>query len=773
MENTSVVDPVSTTAFVDKMPGTTSIRPLRMDLDPHLLSSAKYGEAENIYDFLAKPYPLIQGVFQSTDTSTTFTRYQYFQDILTLEPYASKLKGFMGIRADMVLKVVFNANSFQAGRYILAVSPHGGTGQNPAVYMENGTRFASLTQITQLPHVEFDLNTESSATLTVPYSSVYSHVPVNPPAPNTTHSLGTIILLPYSPVVSTAGSSSVPFDLYVSFTNVDLAAPVFPQMAKGSNTVEREQAAANIGPVAKGAGKVKALANMVGQKVPLLASIAEPVSWAMDLLEGAANIFGWSNPSNLAPAQRITDTAFAYANNADAGDNSLPISLYSCNQVEVAPGYSGTALDEMVLSHLSQIPAYMETITWSTANATGSVLYSFNLTPYAAVRTSASGASTVSHFTPVGLLSRLFQYYRGGLKFKFKIVKTRYHTGRLILSFNPSVGTVATPISSITDTTYLNRQVIDISTQTEFEYTVPFISLSPWKPTYGQYGEIGALTMVISNPLVAPATVSSSISILMEICGAEDIEFAVPKSFDLTPVVVYDPQAYDPRGAAGTISSGELGKTSYSPDMYVSSRACIGEKVVSLLSLSKKSDTSSTSITTGPTLTYYPHVLNHGRTTAGAAVAPVMRPDMLDIIRSMFLYNRGSLRVRYIPATVYPGVFATTTLIPTDSGTSSYSTQTTGAALTPSHHLTTYHNTNSGGVEVQIPQYHRFPMRIAYDDVLVSGAKFVDYVIPTVSQYQIQIDTKSNCSGFIARQAGDDFHCGFFLGVPPMIETEL
>jgi len=674
----------------------------------------------------------------------------------------------MGIRADMILKIVYNSNQFQAGRYILAVSPHGGGSKSKNNTMENGTRFADLTTITQLPHVQFDINTESSATLVVPYTSVYSHMPVNPSSVVYTHSMGTILLAPYAPLVTTAGSSTVPFDLFVSFDNIDLAAPVYPQSRNHKDTVSKEQYAAKIGPVGAGAGKVATVANLIGDRVPLLSGIAKPVAWAADIFASVANVFGWSNPIVLSPANRITNTAFAYANNPDAGDNSVPLSLFAGNQVEVMPGYAGSDLDEMALSYLIRIPAYIDSFSWSTSTAINTVLGTYTVSPFQLKRNRFSGLTSVTTMTPVAFLSNIFKYYRGGIKYRIKLVKTGFHSGRLLICFNPSPFATPTTISSLIQSTYINRQIVDISSQTEFEYTVPYVSLSPWKPTQGNYSAIGNLVIVVANPLVAPATVSSSITVIVEACGADDMEFNVPTNHNLQPVVVYDPQSFDPRGAAGVIDSGDLGSSTLDSNQHYAARACVGEKTLSLLSYVKSADFSSTEISVVNSLTYYPFVSQYVLSSPTVASTPNMVTDNFGLIKSLYLYNRGSVRIRLVPVDNQSVDLKSSKLLNQSSSSPDYTGYTTGAISTGyDHGMIAYNTTRSGGIEVQIPQYHRFPMRIQNDDIL-NSAYNVNFNVPTTTSFLLEMNARETFSVNLARAAGDDFHCGFFIGVPPM-----
>ncbi len=775
MVDPSVVDPKSTTDFVDQLPGTVALRPMRMDMNPHLLSNAHYGTAESIYDFLAKPYPLYSSVFQSSDTSGTFARFTYLPNILSNEPYASKLKGFMGIRADLVLKLTYNSNPFQSGRYILGVVPYGGAGSNPAGTVAANMRLADLTTITQLPHVQFDLNTESSATLVVPYSCLYSHVPINSTVNANNYCLGMIFIVPYQPLVSVAGSSSVPFELFVSMTNVDLAAPVYPQMnssppKKSSDVTRKEQVSAKIGPVSTMATKIATATNIIGDQIPLLSALAEPVSWCAELVAGVAAVFGWSNPVVLHPAQRVTNTVYAYSNNCDAGDNSVPISLWSRNTIETMPGVGGTDIDEMSFEFLKRVPAFLQNITWNDTDAKDASLFTLNVNPFNLKNTRSSGLTSVTTMAPACFLAQIFAYYRGGIKLKFKIVKTGFHSGRLMLVFNPTVEPTPGTVTTLVNTTYINRQIIDISSQTEFEYTVPFVSLAPWRPTTGNYSSIGSVSLVVTNPLIHPATVSSSINIIVEAAGADDLEFAVPKNHNLTPTFVFDPQSNDTR-SAGLIDSGEIGSSTIDANQHYAARACIGEKTVSLLSYLKSADGTASTVTSGPAITYYPWTIDTSYTNnAAVATTPDQLPDNMSVVKSLYLYNRGGVRVRFTPSVATTVDLKRAKLLNWDSSTAAYAGITTGAASGGfSHAMETYHTPRSG-IEVQVPQYHRFPMRNTIVEFYCPGKYngIQPSLFPIVSSTSLEFNMYENIPGRMLRQPADDFHCSMFLGIPPM-----
>lgn len=736
-------------------------------LDTALLSNAETSTEQTIHDFLMKPYRFATGSLASTDNSSTFVSYKLPEDVTDLPIYANKLSGFLGMRADIVVRFQVNANKFQQGRYILCFAPSVGSGTSTLAAI-TGMRWANLTTITQLPHVEIDLSLESEAILKIPYVAITSHLAINPATPTSNGVLGYLRIFPYSPLVSVAGSTTASYDLYVNFENISLAAPCVPQMSKfvsKRNNITTEQQNHNVGPVQGTAQKISKVANLIGDKVPALSFLAQPVSWASDLMAGVASVFGWSKPINLGPAERLAITTNAYAGNCDAIDNSMPLSLFAQNQIEVLPGFAGNDIDEMSIDFLKSIPAYYKTITWTTSNVAGDILMTESLTPITFITSFTSGVKTALCHTPVAMLGQLFGYYRGGLRFTFKIVKTEFHSGRIAVTFNPLAPYQANASVSATDAPYVHREILDIREGNSFDFIVPYVSLTPYKNRIEPYGNI---TMSVINPLIAPATVSSSIKFLVEVAGAPDLEFAFPNTdFEFFPTVVYNPQSskFIPKADKNSLTSAIMGKSELKHDNFISSRACVGEKIVSMLSYMKRLSYIGTS--TSAAITLNPQTINVAYTTAGTWNAS-SSSDMVSLVSSFFALSRGSMRYKTIPTSTtstnynafhtlrYDAV--STSVFYLGAGTVSYLNK-------PCLAITN----NQGGNEIQIPAYNNCHSRSVYD-CFKAATLGVDNTKIGNTSYILTLNTPDGATNTanIFRAVGDDFQLGYFVGIPPI-----
>jgi hypothetical protein len=670
------------------------------------------------------------------------------------------------MRADIVIRFQVNANKFQQGRYIVSFAPTVGSGSS-ALAKVQGMRWANLTTITQTPHVEIDLSLESEAILRIPYVAISSHLAINPSEPTRNGTLGYLRIFPYSPLVSVAGSTTASYDLYVNFENINLAAPCVPQSAKfkAKNNITQEQQNHNVGPVQGTAQTISKVSNMIGDGVPALSFLAQPVSWASDLIAGVASVFGWSKPINLGPAERFSSTTLAYAGNCDSIDNSMPLSLFAQNQIEVLPGFAGNDIDEMAIDFIKSIPAYFKTVTWSTSNIAGDVLFTEPLVPVNFVTSFTSGITDVICHTPVAMLGQLFGYYRGGLRFTFKIVKTEFHSGRLAVTFNPLAPYQPNSSTAVNDAPYVHREVLDIREGNSFDFVVPYVSLTPYKNRITPFGNI---TMSVVNPLIAPATVSSSIKFLVEVAGAPDMEFAFPNAdFEFYPTLVYNPQAsrFIPKADKNSMTSNIMGKSELKHDGFISARACVGEKTVSMSSYMKRF--SQTHVSSATSSRCNPQSVTIAHTTA---IAWTRNPecDLVSLVSSWYALSRGSIRFKTIPTSPFTNRFNSFHTLRYDPLSTNviYMSATSQSALNkPCLAI----NNETSGNEIQVPAYNYCHSRSVYD-CMTDTINSVDNSNIGNTPYTLTIHTPGATTNphNVFRAAGDDFQLGYFVGIPPV-----
>lgn len=747
--------------------------------DPRLFLSTDSGVDSGLKDFLERPHLLTSFTFSATDTASTFANVEPITALMGLPHFADKLKGRYILRCNIRVILQINASKFQAGRYIMAWVPSGGSKGstfNAAAWLKMHRH--SLTQITQLPHVELDVNKDSQAELIIPY--VNSQLGAFAQNTTTYGDVGWIFAYPYSTIASAAGSTTVYGSLFLKMEDVELGGIAYPQMAwKGPKTaptsVEQEQE--SIGPVTSTLRNISTSAGILS-KIPLLTNFAGPAAWVTDTLANAANVWGWSRPLNVGKVERVLQQPLGFGASCDVVDTAQPLSLSSANAVTTLAGVGGTDLDEMSIDYLKAIPAFIERVTWSSASPANTSLFNRYVDPKL-YTTTTDGVNTLTNYTPLGLLATYFQLWRGSMTFIFKLVKTDFHTGRLMVTFTPtSPKRDANLPPSISTSEYVHREIWDVREKTEFRVTVPYVSNTPWLRTDIP---MGIITVKIMDPLIAPTTVSSSVEVLVEACAGPDLALAVPiRGVIEYPVAPFTQQMAWDGPDATAVNSGMIGNAKLGSDSLMESETCIGEKIESLRSLLKRYSTWATTSVAGTTWIVNPYMLDVANVPDAITVLqkPTCYPDPVNVWGSCFALSRGGMRVRTIGLNTTAGRGHVCTTLnwyisagKILSGVVDVATNyTTNISYGSGNPMLIHDVEKSTGVELSYPQYHFAVSRSNASHICNAAADLgpvpSDYEVSSVSS---TIASATNFTArYLLRSISDDYSMHCFISVPPM-----
>lgn len=580
-----------TTQFVDNGGLRTQEYEVFDLIDEHKNSFAS-DERARITDFLSKPIIFSSGNFSITDTVGGALNQWYclstiFNSLTQSDLFKSKVKGYLGFRATTCFKIVVNGNRFQQGRYMLSWIPTGGVS---SVSDWQVSHSANLMQRTQLPHVEIDIASTTSAEFRVPYLTAFPYYSLNTPALST--DVGIIQLWAYSPLVAPTGSTVASYTIFVWFEDVELVTPVIPQsggkriVKKKDGIVaakEQEQAVTRIKPVSHALRQFSGGIATLGA-IPLLTPFTEPLSWATGIASDIASYFGWSTPNNLAPVDRTKiDPAFGW-NNCDSARMPHKLSLMLESSVTNYPNLSLDGQDELAFEHLAGRFSYYKTLTFTETDSIGDTLASYTLSPASFYNLYTDAAVQLKQHTPMSFVAQHFEHWKCDFVFRLKFVKTEFHSGRLALVYLPYNAYAIAPSITLEGSAYLNRSIVDIRDGSEIEIVCPYRSIYPFLDRATPMGKFGIL---VADKLVAPDSVSSSISILVEV-AARNVNFQnFQNKTPFMPVVATTFQAGPAVGIPQElIVQGMLGAPT--TQTVTINESCTGEKVMSFRQLMKR-----------------------------------------------------------------------------------------------------------------------------------------------------------------------------------------
>lgn len=799
----------NTTSFQNDAVGVTAEM-----VDPTGITPAYYNASESyvsqtIPEFLGKPMLVQKGTMAPTDTTTTFTGFVVPNASFTGNNlYLEKSKGYLGFRATTVITLQVNASRFQQGLYMLTYVPIGGS--RYSVNLEGNywvdSHSSSLTARTQLPHVNLDVNCDTSVTLRIPFSSTLDYFPFSSlPDTNDYGAWGYARIYPYVPLSTDVTSPDCNYAIWMHFEDVELIGPSVPQTVeyqageitrrvkkKNVNPSEKEAQSGSVGPISSVAFSVAKAARYL-TPIPMLADFAGPVSWAADIVGNVASVFGWSAPINLAPVGRMIRANAPYATNVTKVDNSFPLSLEPSNMVEILPGFGATNRDELDIVNFASIPFYNYTFTWSTATATGTELLSWNVSPADNIKTQVYGTQTAYLFGPCQYLAMKFQYWRGSMRYNFKFVKTEFHSGRISISYTPYESrSVKSIINSEEATNWTLREVVDVREANEFELIVPYISSTPYKVTKNDDGYMGQISIRVVDELIAPDSVSNSITCVVEMSAGPDIEYAGVSNVPFTPVSIVTYQsAMDTSPCA--LNSVVIGNASTPKFQLETSKAAIGERVTNLRALLKRFYPIIEEVAVQP-VGSITSIFPWSFAVAGyAAGVPDEQPiaysnDLLGELTSFFMYGRGGVRLKYLmpgdtavnvqgflqtvdsTSNLFPSlVYRNSALIDGSSKVNSYIS---------SRNNYVYSNDGENLLEVQVPQYHFTHSR---NNACLAVGDFSPVYLrmttgTTTPRLAVSVCSRDDTStadmnGAFMRAAADDFNLSFFVSIPPLFRS--
>jgi hypothetical protein len=312
----------------------------------------------------------------------------------------------------------------------------------------------------------------------------------------------------------------------------------------------------------------------------------------------------------------------------------------------------------------------------------------------------------------------------------------------------------------------VHREIIDIREGSSFDFIVPYVSLTPYRDVTET---LGSLQVTVINPLIAPSTVSTTITFLVEAAAAPDFEFAVPnQNISMTPVAVYNPQSssFIPKPAVDSITSGVIGGSALTSDSHISARSCIGEKIVSINSFLKKYTWRSglpaniTSIKIDP----FALPINYTDAVTNDVTGST---DYVALFSQMYAVSRGSVRMKIIPDST-GAVINNWRAIYTALASGTYNGHTSNPPVPVSWNpqLVLRSSYQGNGFELQIPQYTAAYGRSTLGESYSAVQKTKQYATPTTSNAQIRATTDNSVGNSYYIAAGDDFQLGYFIGVP-------
>jgi hypothetical protein len=487
---------------------------------------------------------------------------------------AARINNFAYLRGDLRIKVLINGNSFYYGKTLAAYQPlqhfdqvfvHSVAGTNPNM---------ELMALSQMPSAEIDSNDSKGCELECDFLWPFNYVRLN----STTDAgrLGRVYLKSYHNLRhANGGTDALTVSMFAWLENVVLTTPTTATFQSGFFSGEYGK-----GAISGVATSVASVAEKLAT-VPVIGPYAKATSQVATTLGGVAKAFGFSRPVNLdmnTPVKRKIVSSLAVTDNDETIDK---LTLDSKQELSVDPRVCGLLpVDEMSLAHVLPKESYLTQLDWSVSDPTDHLLFNAHVSPTLCnVDTSvATPVVPMIGHTPMSHASQLFEYWTGSITFRFSIVASAYHKGRLRITVDPFY-----KVAGVTNWNHVYSRIVDISEERDFEICVSWLQNEAFKPVHAMrginqgYGSLqytavdstsnGVISVEVLNGLTTPNDASTEISILTYVKGGDDLTYFGPKD-----------QLRDIKSVHGDFQSGFFQSGfEASPNGIPGTQMCVGE----------------------------------------------------------------------------------------------------------------------------------------------------------------------------------------------------
>ncbi|UQZ09589.1 putative capsid protein [Freshwater macrophyte associated picorna-like virus 8] len=446
---------------------------------------------------------------------------------------AERLANFYLLRCKLHIRILVNGTVFYYGRLLASYRPLHLV--DSVTLFRDGVQ-ADFVEASQRPHVIINPSEDTVGEMLLPYLHPKSGLIIPLQEWN---QMGEITISDLN-VLKNANDVTDPLTVSVfawaqevSYSQPTSSRPPIPNQGELEDTL----------PAGIVSRPATALARIAANFVnaPFIGSYARATEMGAKTVANIAALFGYSSPRNLSPILPVINRFGQFAN-IDATDYCATLALDSKHEVTIDPRVAGCEpCDPMAFLPIVTKETYLTTIDWDVNDAPDILLYNFRVNP---LNYSLYGSEI--HLTPPAWISVPFQYWRGSLNYRFEVVASKFHRGRLRLAYDPYVQQTA-------EFNVNYSQIVDIADGYEFTMkvgwaqgvpylTVPSLNFQEPYHRETQYTTVdansnGILSLFVLNSLTVPNELDKHVSINVYVSACDDFEVCAPRTGQLEGIL--------------------------------------------------------------------------------------------------------------------------------------------------------------------------------------------------------------------------------------------
>ena len=454
-----------------------------------------------------------------------------------------KIKHYYLLKCTMHIKILINGNAFYYGRAIAAYEPLNNADNTSAGRNRTWVN-ADFVRGSQRMHVYLNPTTSLGGSMELPFFWPENALSI----PDEDWSqMGDIVLASLNDLQHANGATE-PLSIAVmawaenvSYSIPTRSTPSLPLTTPNAGKMGDEY---NEPIISRPASAVARIAGALSN-VPVIAPFARATEIGAGAIAKVAKIFGFSSPTNLeySPMIPLPKHSFAVT---DIQNLTNKVTVDSKQEITLDPRTTGIQEDdELPIASIAGRESFLTTFTWDTTQDVETLLFNSRVDP---------GLKVINgdefHFTAAAFAALPFQYWRGTMRYRFQIVCSEYHKGRIRLVYDPDTGSDLSAYNTHYTTVH------DISTEKDFTIDIGWGQKTPYRQSLkfetGSYfgsspiesveSDIGngVLSVHILNKLTSPSDAGVNVSVNVFVSMLDDFEVGAPS--DDISVVRFRPE---------------------------------------------------------------------------------------------------------------------------------------------------------------------------------------------------------------------------------------
>jgi hypothetical protein len=452
------------------------------------------------------------------------------------------------------VKFVLNGNGFHYGRAIASYIPlHNDDGFTK----DRGFFIQDVVEASQRPHVYLDPTHSQGGTMCLPFVWQYNAMDI---PRQDWRDMGDIIIHGMQNLKHANGATdSVTVSVFAWAEDVVMSTPtanepgaLSPQA--GEYTPQADEYGE--GMVSRPASYIARAAGAL-TNAPIIGAYAKATEMGASAIAAIAKAFGYSRPTYVGEIIPYKPTLVGNLANTNAPDTSNKLTLDMKQELTVdsrTMGLDGT--DEMSLKSIAMRESFLTNFSWQVADTTETLLWNCEVNPRVWNEFFATLGDPIEYHMPACCFAALpFRFWRGSMKYRFQIVASAFHKGRIKVTYDPSY-----PLTNEYNTNY--TRIIDLAEERDFTVEIGWGQQQPYlkgRQMLSGSGEIystsaigadpndfanGIISVYVVNELTVPnSDANNDIEINVFVSAGEDIEFAAPDESEIRDLSWFTPQA--------------------------------------------------------------------------------------------------------------------------------------------------------------------------------------------------------------------------------------